>query len=191
MDKKIYQRKKKPKTGDYSGILLEPIIYHPITAFHSQEDSHAVKMKQLVEKMQALYTHYKIDPQADDAFTRLFFCLAARHVPGFKVKDAGASASKTGSPPKWTEGTDGLQLCIDVMRHRDDKGKIPDTAFKKISKMNKYKNSRGEVYNPKTLKTRYHQAKREHPTAVFLNKQWNMPLDLFEKIFINLPPKKD
>jgi hypothetical protein len=77
------------------------------------EKSNAYIALQLLERIEALYKHFEIDPKASGAEMSLIIKLACQlDIPGFRVKSS-YPVKKIGAPSKWT-GTASFILYADI-----------------------------------------------------------------------------
>ena len=130
----------------YSGVLAEPLPPHRKPTI-ADGDADAFRARQLAERtrhieqrLTALYRHYGVDPQADEAMVNLAMGLAFDHVPGFQT-------ARDNRPPllKWDE----WRLCALFYAVYDLATRHPDwskaAALKHIAANKKYRKLTGGI----------------------------------------------
>lgn len=139
------------KQKKYSDILLEPIKWSPDLALGSEPEKNATFLDGMSDeerefiyqyrykkaadeviaarsiRVAALFNHYEINPEEEDACRKLVLALAEAHVPGFKME----SSNKRGRKQKWK--LDELLMLYFRVHELGEWGMKPFAACKKLA----------------------------------------------------------
>lgn len=126
----------------------EPVF--PDLIVTSEAAADAINLKNMIEKIIALFEHYNISPTASNAYETLCMALAEDHVPGFQIKGC------VGKPPTWRAAA-GLELFQEVQSLKVKKGS--DRAACGYLAKSKYN------CPPDSLYTRYKEIISTHPAS--------------------------
>jgi hypothetical protein len=80
------------KQRKYGGVLAKPIIWR------DGDEGLRNALTTLVERLPALYAHYRIDPYEAGAESRLLLALAMAHVPGCRVVPSNELGGRSPTP---------------------------------------------------------------------------------------------
>lgn len=131
-------------------------VRRPIeTPLFSRAEVVAEVTKQLLERIDALYQHHKIDSKRIGAANALIVVLAAQcRIPGFEIVPSGIPLKRVTKPSRWP-GPDGIRLYVDIQGAVKEKKQISKAIECLINKDRKYKKQ-----NPKTLYARYKEIRK-------------------------------
>jgi hypothetical protein len=74
------------KKTEYTGALATPIHAHPLALDSTKyTQAHLMVDMERRRKLPLLFEHFGIDSRVKNAFSRLAYHLAIRHVPGFSI----------------------------------------------------------------------------------------------------------
>ena len=142
----------KKNISNYKGILKEPLspgVQLKINEEKFEED--------IWPRIQALFSHYGINPSEKNNEKKLILAMAKEHVPGFQKE---LDKPRVGAPRKW-RGHDGLKLYVDVLSYTVNGSSIGEACLR-LSQKQEY-----QKYSPATLKARFLETKREYPIVQF------------------------
>jgi hypothetical protein len=136
--------------AEYSGPLAEPIRFPSWLASDAQKEEFS---KTLANKMRLLMQHFGIDSTGSNAFVKLSWELAHRHVPGFMPPP-----TQRGRPREHAKDDFKLYLLFELLKRRDGIAGRP--ASEVIAKSGAIQGT------PETLRTRMKNWKRKYRRIV-------------------------